>query len=74
LTLSQLTHARARQPMIEKQPGIEVIVKVDQKLQTTLFDHVLATARAQFVVLVGALLTAAHAQMNMFEADAGHLG
>src|SRR6185312_9568731 len=65
-TLCQLSHARTQRAVIEKQTGIEVIVQVDEELQSALTYLQKLAAFVQPAVLFAALATPALLERDMF--------
>ncbi len=68
-----LSQAGARYPVIEEQPGVEVVVEVDAEFQAAFDDVVEVGLLVDFLVLLAALVAAAGADVDALFGDAGDL-
>ncbi len=72
MPVGQLAHFRAHQPVIEEQPGVEVIGEVDQELQAALLHFDELVALIELAVLGAALAALAGLQRDALARHAEH--
>ena len=62
-----------RQAVVQKQPGIQVVVEVDAEAQTALFDDVIVRLVVDFVVLLASLGPPPQSNADAFGRNASHI-